>query len=1002
MSYKSQVLRVVHSRRGWVALVASISLTSSLANFTRLASIASAAPPEPDSAITIVAAPRPGPRATTFADDPLGVREYVLDNGLTVLLSENHTQPEVFGAVAVRSGGANDPADDTGIAHYLEHMLFKGTSALGTSNWAAEAPLQAHLVELYDQLREATPATRAAIAAEIAATVEQTYAYVIPNEFDRMLGEIGSSGVNAFTDEDQTVYHNTFPASQIATWLEIYAHRFQDPVFRLFPTELEAVYEEKNISTDRFETSVYEAFVEHAWPHHPYGTQQVLGEVEHLKRPSLSAMRRYFDTYYVPSNMVLVLSGDFDSEAILPLIEASFGQWAAGPEPKPRTGVIEPFAKNQRFTVRLTPLRVGAIGYRTVAVGHPDYPALELARELLYNEQGSGLIDALVDQGKLLIALPFPLDHAEDGLELIFYAPRLLFQPFGKAEKLIAGAYDRVAAGDFDEAEMDALRDNLLRQQDREFETNEDRALAMAEAFTKGDGWAAALRDRERLRTLTKAELVEVAARYFTDERLVMRSRAGHAKKTHLDKPSTPPVVPQRGHASSFYQQTMAKPAPLPELEPVDAAAIERSELAPGVTLATSPNPYNHLFAFDIEFGVGSEAIPELEVGAAYLARLAPEGQSVEAFKRRSTELGITLDVVANAQRLLLRVEGPDEHLEQALALVDDLLEHPQLDERRFAVLRKEVWGEARVTRQDPAMLAEALREYVFHGQDSAFLRAYGPREIKRLGPERALEAVARAQGYATAFRYVGPRGLAELEPLVRASFTPKASLAPAVPYVIRERQLPSEPTVFFLPERGAVQTQIYFAVEGEPVARDQRALADAYGEFMGGDMAGLVFQEIREFRALAYSAWGRYRRDGDTIQASYFVGFVGCQADKTEESIAAMLGLIQDFPARADNLASVQTSLIHALETEAPDFRSVQQRLESWQRAGYAGDPRPELLAGYQALRFEDVQALFEDQIQGKPVILMIVGDPGRVDAKRLAKWGRVVRVRARDVFSN
>ncbi|MCA9698760.1 MAG: insulinase family protein, partial [Myxococcales bacterium] len=297
----------------------------------------------------------------------------------------------------------------------------------------------------------------------------------------------------AFTDEDQTVYHNTFPASQIEPWLEIYAHRFQDPVFRLFPTELEAVYEEKNISIDRFETAVYEAFVEQAWPAHPYGTQQVIGEIEHLKRPSLAAMRRYFDTYYVPGNMVLVLSGDFDSEAILPLIQARFGAWPAGPTPTPRSGTVEPFAGEQRFTARLTPLRVGAIGYRTVPFDHPDSPALLLARELLYNDQGSGLLDELVDEGKLLITLPLPLDHTEHGLELVFYAPRLLFQSFRRAEHLISGAYDRVAAGDFEDRALEAARANLLRRLDRDFEDNEARALTMAESFTKGGGWGQAL-----------------------------------------------------------------------------------------------------------------------------------------------------------------------------------------------------------------------------------------------------------------------------------------------------------------------------------------------------------------------------------------------------------------------------------------------------------------------------------------------------------------------------
>nr|WP_255216135.1 M16 family metallopeptidase [Pseudenhygromyxa sp. WMMC2535] len=962
-----------------------------------------------DVAIVEVVAPAPAlPAARTFADDPLGVREYVLDNGLHVLLSENHSQPEVFGAVVVRTGGANDPADDTGMAHYLEHMLFKGTTRLGTADWAAEAPLQARLVALYDELRAVVDGggdagERARVEAEIAEVVAQTYAHVIPNELDRMLGEIGSTGVNAFTEEDQTVYHNTFPASQIDAWLRIYAERFVDPVFRLFPTELEAVYEEKNISIDRFETAVYEAFVEHAWPAHPYGTQQILGEVEHLERPSLSVMRRYFETYYVPSNMALVLAGDFDAEAILPLIQASFGQWQPGPEPARRGGEVEPFAVDERFTVRLTPLRVGAVGYRSAAIGHPDYPVLRVARELLYNEQGSGMLDALVDEGRLLITLPFPLDHAEHGLELVFYAPRLIFQRFARAEALITGAYARVAAGDFDEAEMLALRDNLLREQDRTFERNEGRALAMAEAFSKGDGWAQALRDRQRLQGLTKAELVAVAGEYFGERRLLMRSRVGRVDKTHLHEPSSPPVEPVRGRSSEFYRELTSRDAPAPTIAEVDPGVVARRELAPRVELSASPNPHNQLFALDVEFGVGSEAIPALDVGAPYLARLAPAGTTPAEFRRQLTRLGLTLDVEVDAQRFWLHLEGPDAHLEDGVELLAALLDDAEADERRFRQLRKEVWGYERVNREDPRRSAEALREYVMYGEGSRYLRAFGPREIRRLGSRRALAAVAEARGYATHFRYVGPRSLDALEVVIAEDFaaTLTAELAPAVPWVIRERQLPDTQRVYFMAQKGAVQTQVFFAVEGEPVPRDQRAAADAYTEFMGGGMAGLIFQEIREFRALAYSAWGVLRRDPDTVQDSMFLAYVGCQADKTEEAVDTTLALIREFPARAEDLEGVRTSLIHALETDAPSFRGLQARLEHWARLGYAGDPRPELLAGYQRVEFEDVRALFEAQVKGRPVTLMVVGDPRRVDLELLRKWGEVVEVDRREVFS-
>jgi zinc protease len=494
------------------------------------------APPDPIST-TDTAPPEPAPtyERQTFEDDPIGVQQFVLANGLTVLLTENHERPQVFGAVVVRTGGKNDPADNTGMAHYLEHMLFKGTQTLGTTDWAAEAPLQAELFELFERHKQAnSEAERAAIQAEIAKVVEKTYAFVIPNELDRMLQQLGSTGVNAFTTVDETVYHNTFPTSQIDNWLTIYAHRFVDPVFRLFPTELEAVYEEKNISLEHFEGKLFERFMAGAFPEHPYGTQSVLGEIEHLKRPSLAAMQAYFDEYYVANNMALVLSGDFDTEAIIPIIAERFGAWRSGPEPEPRIGTVEPFVGREAMKVRMTPVRVGAFGFRTPTAREPDYAALQVMRELLSNEQGSGFLDTLMSEGKLLMAFSGPTEYADHGFHTVLFAPRVFGQTYKRAEALVFEQFRRIGRGEFDEAKMLAIRDELRRAEDRQWENNEERALALVDSFIHLDSWQAYLEYRDQLANMTREDVMRVAETYFGDDHLSLRSRVGVNKPKRL------------------------------------------------------------------------------------------------------------------------------------------------------------------------------------------------------------------------------------------------------------------------------------------------------------------------------------------------------------------------------------------------------------------------------------------------------------------------------------
>lgn len=969
------------------------------------------APPEPVPTADVaapepiaqpVAEPAPSYERQTFEDDPIGVQQFVLANGLTVLLTENHERPEVFGAVVVRTGGKNDPADNTGMAHYLEHMLFKGTQTLGTSNWAAEAPLQDKLVELFERHKQAGSETeRAAVQAEIAKVVEQTYAYAIPNELDRMLAELGSTNVNAFTSEDETVYYNSFPASQIDNWLTICAHRFVDPVFRLFPTELEAVYEEKNISLDRFEVKLFERFMAGAFPEHPYGTQSVLGEIEHLKQPSLVAMQAYFDEYYVANNMALVLSGDFDAEAIMPMIAERFGTWRSGPEPKRQTGTVEPFVGREVMKLRMTPVRVGAYGFRTPTARDDDYAALQVMRELLSNEQGSGFIDTLVSDGKILIALPYPLELADHGLDIVFFAPRIFGQSFKRAESLVLEQFRRVARGEFDEAKMLAIRDGLRRAEDRQWEDNEERALALANSFIRRDSWQAYLEYRERLANVTREDVMRVAATYFGDDHLAMRSRLGVSKPPRLSKPSYPAVEPVVGARSSFYDQVMAQASPSATLRFVDFEAdVVTTPISDGVVLRTNKNPFNDTYSLELVFGVGTEQLRELGIAAEYIERIGTREYSPTALREQLSLLGTTLSISVDDARTSVSLTGPEQHLAAALALLDDLLREPIADPKRWKALRREHAGIDRVERKDPKQLAKAAREYVMYGEDSTFLRGYGRAGLLELDPDTLLATWRRAQGYALELRYTGQRPPSDVAKILSESLTLAGPRTPAVAYVVRERTMPSRDTVYFMPRRKLIQTQLAFMVDGDPVTADHYAAADAYGEFMGGGMGGLVFQEIREFRALAYSAWGAFLRDEHPAQAGYFMGGIGCQADKTREAIEVMMGLIRELPDRPERIDALRSALVRGLESRSPGFRELQDTIAYWRKLGHTDDPRRPLLDGYASTDFADIQAFHAAQIAGRPVILVVVGDPRQVDKSELARWGEVVELREQQVF--
>ena len=342
-------------------------------------------------------------------DNKINVEIYTLGNGMTVLLNDDHNESSVFGAIAVKGGGKQDPEDATGIAHYLEHMLFKGTTELGTVDYETEKVFLDSIEILYDQLGTISNTDqRLSIQKEINDLNIKASEYAIPNEFDRLVESIGGTGVNAFTNDDMIVYISSFPGHQINKWLDINSHRFVKPVFRLFQSEMETVYEEKNRSMDNPIIKLIEEYLFNFFKKHPYGQQTVIGTVGHLKNPSLIKMKDYYETYYVANNMYLLLSGNFDSYGLKEQIEQTFGQLKSGPNPSFVNVQEDPFQGREVVSKRFTPIRIGVIGFRMPNPRHHDYETLKVIQNLFNNRSSTGLLDKLSVNNKLIMTQAIP------------------------------------------------------------------------------------------------------------------------------------------------------------------------------------------------------------------------------------------------------------------------------------------------------------------------------------------------------------------------------------------------------------------------------------------------------------------------------------------------------------------------------------------------------------------------------------------------------------------
>ena len=496
------------------------------------------------------------PLITLGQNSVLDVEEYKLDNGLTVFLNPDPFASKVYGAIVVRAGSKNDPADATGIAHYLEHLLFKGTNELGTTDYEKEKVHLDSIQACYELLgKTKDEEERKRLQSLINEQSVLASEYGLPNEFDELIKSIGATGVNAYTNNDVTVYHNSFPGGQMDKWMELYSHRFMHPVFRSFQSELEVVYEEKNRAMDNMERNILEVVTNSVFEGHPYGYQTTLGSVEHLKNPSLSKMYEFFNTYYVANNMGLVLCGNFDTATIKPLIEKHFSKLRSGNIPDFPEYPLKSFAKNESEHVRYTPVRVEVVGFKTIPNNHEDEVALEIAAKLLFNYSKTGMVDQLLLDNKLLGADGFNISHNDDGAFLFLLAPKLVGQSFGKAENLLFNEIDRLIKGDFTEDALDIVKTQLYLQHQRMLENYWLRARGIINTFGSGGSWDEYVNRDQKIDAVTKQDVMRVAEMYFAKPHFTLRSRTGRSKGTVLEKPGYKPVVKKETAKSDFAKQ---------------------------------------------------------------------------------------------------------------------------------------------------------------------------------------------------------------------------------------------------------------------------------------------------------------------------------------------------------------------------------------------------------------------------------------------------------------
>lgn len=942
---------------------------------------------------------------TAYAE---GLKTFKLKNGVSVYIWEDNTKPDVFGMISFKVGSVNDPEDFTGLAHYLEHVMFKGTQKIGTLDWSKEGPVYEKIIAKYDEMAtETDPEKKKAIGLEINELTREAAKYSVGNEFSILVDHLGGKSLNAGTSLEQTVYYNSFPATQIERWLDLYSERLMNPVFRTFQTELETVYEEYNMYNDDLGSRLEEFLAAQFFTGHPYA-RPIIGKPEHLKNPQLSKLIEFYNTWYIPSNMALILTGNVNADEILPLIQEKFGRLQPKEAPAHKTYPLNDYKGRKEISTKMYYYPMLVLSYNGVPTGHTDEIALNICTSILSNSQRTGLLDKLSIDGDVMGVGSYATMHKEEGKVVVRAIPsydpnQRRWESHKSVEKMILKEIEKLQNGDVPDWLIQSIKMSMIRNFDLGMESNQYKAYLLTDVFVNDENLDEALAYKERVMAVTPEQIKAVAKKYFTSDCLVVYVQQGKSKNEEkIKKPeykAIEPVVGQKSEYAKAFEQIPVKEA---KIDFCDFNTVKQAQVNDRSKLFYNKNDQNRVFSLTLKYGIGTAKMPKLSYAvdlmenAGIMAMLKPH-----EFKQEMSKLNAVCNYYVDDNYLYIQMQGYEDKLKDACLLLTRQILMPQLEEKQLQRLIGSAYESRRMEKERVEAQEAAIENYMLYQGKSDFIDRLKLSEIAGLSISELTGEFQRATSYEAEIHYVGSLPFEQVYTILSTSLPLKAGEKVSTSPEVKDRVDYTENTVFFLPNNEATQSKIYFYIDGKPFDKNDALVYEAFSSYFGAGFGSLVVDEIREKRSMAYTSYGVMSTPPVPQKKTNFIGFVGTQGDKTIDAIDIYMDLLKNMPAKPERFSIVKQNIKESMMMNKPSFRYASQTYENWKRRGYTEDPAISKSQAIENLTFEDIQKFYEQNIKGKSCTIGIVGNPKLFDIKALEKFGKVIRLNNSKVFS-
>lgn len=927
----------------------------------------------------------------TVTNDPTGLRLYTLNNGLKVYLSKNTDEPKIQTYIAVRAGSNYDPKESTGLAHYLEHMVFKGTHKIGTIDWEKEKEYLKKISDLYEQHRaENDPEKKKAIYKEIDKVSLEASNYSVANEYDKMTASLGATGTNAHTWFEETVYKNKIPANELNKWLDLEAERFSTLVLRLFHTELEAVFEEFNRGQDNDPRKSYAAMLDGLFPNHPYGQQTTIGTGEHLKNPSMVDIHNYFDKYYVPNNMAIVLVGDLEFDSTINKINDTFGKMEKKELTHPTLPKEEPITSPIVKEVFGPTSENISIAYRSGGVNTEEEKFVTLCDMIMANGN-AGIIDLNLNQKQALQSASCYTTFLNDYGYHTFTGSPKTGQTLDDVKGLLLEQIEKLKKGEFDEWMINAVVNDLKLSQTRQYESNTALAGAYFNAFIHHENWKDKVKFLDDLKKISKQELVDFANKFYKDNYVVTYKRKGEDKNiVKVENPGITPVNLNRDKSSEYLTAfNKVESEPLKPLFVDYKTAIKETATDNDIKVSYIDNQNNDLFDLNIIFDMGKDNDKKLSLAAGYLEYIGTDKYSAEEIKKEFYKLGVNYYVNTQDDKTLVGLRGLKENLPKGLELLEHLWDNAKADQEAYNKYVEKIYK----SRQDGKtqkgnILWGGLMSYGQYGENSRLRDIMQFDELKAINPEELVGLIKDMKNYKQRIFYYGK----DVDNAVAALNKNHKIYGELKEYPEAKEYVKTETggNVYFT-DYDMVQTEMLFLAKAEPFKAENMAASTLFNTYFGSGLSSIVFQEIRESKSLAYSAFAGYSNGNKKDDTNMVYAYVGTQANKLEQAVDAMMDLMNNMPEAEKQFNAAKEATLKKLAAQRITKSNIFWSYERLKKLGIDNDNREEMYNTIKNMTMSDLKSFFDTNVKGESYNVMVIGNKKDLNVKSLQKLGKI-----------